>query len=217
MAMRATEMRAGRADGVAVIVLTGGASRRMGSHKPALDVGGRPIVRRVLDAAAPNMVVVVGSAEAVPPDVLVVREDPPGGGPVAGIAAGVTTLLDATRRSGRAEPAIVVVLAGDLPLITPEHVDRLVAAVGPGSGGDPAAVAVTRDVTGYRNWLCAAWRTPALRERLAMLGDPRDRSVRSLVGDAALVEVRDEHGVAADVDTPEDLARARERDPDRDR
>ena len=55
-----------------VVVLTGGASRRMGSHKPVLDVGGRPLVARVLDAAGDRPALVVGPGQGVPDGVRVV-------------------------------------------------------------------------------------------------------------------------------------------------
>ncbi|RQX11187.1 bifunctional protein IspD/ispF, partial [Micromonospora ureilytica] len=96
----------------AVVVLAGGAARRMGGvDKPARPVGGRPMRDRVLAAvtdATPR--VLVGAADAVPAGVLVVREDPPGGGPVAAAAAGLALLGPDT--------AVVALLAADLPLLT---------------------------------------------------------------------------------------------------
>ncbi len=177
----------------------------MGRHKPGLDVGGRAIVARVLDAVAGWPAVVVGSPEGAPDGIRVVSEDPPGGGPVAGIAAGWAALTSGAYAAelGPSGPDVVVVLAGDLPLLTRSHVEALVAAAGGG-------VAVTRSSTGP-NWLCAAWPADLLRERLAAIAVPAGVSVRRLLGDVRTTEVPDDADVAVDVDTPADLEAARRR------
>lgn len=206
-----------------VIVLTGGASSRMGRHKPALEVAGRPMVRWVVDAARPRPTLVVGSALGVPGDVTVVADDQPGGGPVAGLATGLYHVGDLTSRAGDARSAsiggagpdpgrrgssadVVIVLAGDLPFVTSAHLDRLVDAL----KHDVAGVAVTVDDDGRRNWLCAAWRTGLLRERISALGDPNGQSMRRLAEGTMVAEV-DHSGEASDVDTPDELHRARRR------
>src|SRR5262249_61472310 len=76
--------------GYAAIVLAGGRGRRIGGRdKPALPVGGRSMLRRVLDAVAgADPRVIVGPVRSdVPAGVAQVREHPPGGGPVAALAA----------------------------------------------------------------------------------------------------------------------------------
>ncbi|GAB3887826.1 molybdenum cofactor guanylyltransferase [Terrabacter terrigena] len=189
-----------------VVVLTGGASRRMGSHKPTLDVAGRPLVARVLDAAVPHAALVVGPGQGVPDGVPVVMERVPGGGPVSAIAYAVAAVrANVTRVT---HPDAVVVLAADLPFVTPAHVSRLLEAL------TSADLAVTVDTDGRTNWLCAAWRTETLTARLAELGDVGDaygRSMRELCDGIRTVPVDDPDGVATDVDTPADLERARER------
>ena len=193
-----------------VVVLTGGGSRRMGSHKPTLDVGGRALVARVLDAAGPHPALVVGAGQGVPDGVPVVPERVPGGGPVSGIAYAVEAV-----RAGRLPtlgqpqpPDAVVVLAADLPFVTPEHVERLVAALA------TADLAVTVDPDGRTNWLCAAWRAQALGARLREIGEVDDaygRSMRELCDGIRTALVDDPERVATDVDTPADLERARDR------
>lgn len=178
----------------------------MGRHKPAIVVGGRPIIERVLSAVAGWPVVVVGSAEGVPGGTPVVSEEPPGGGPVAGIAAGwaaLTTTWAYAAELGTSAPDVVVVLAGDLPLLTREHVAALVAAV-------DDRVAVTRSSSGP-NWLCSAWPAELLRDRLVAVGRPAGVSVRRLLGEAPRIEVPDVADVAVDVDTPVELEVARRR------
>lgn len=211
----------------------------MGRHKPALQVAGRPMVERVVDAARPRPTVVVGSRLGVPGDIETVADDRPGGGPVAGLAAGLRHLDDLRVDAGADTPApigmrgpdagpdvapdatadaapdvtagarradLVIVLAGDLPFVTSAHLDRLVVAL----RRDDAAAAVTADDDGQRNWLCAVWRLAALREQLAALGDPEGRSMRSLAGGLRVTEVG-HRGEATDVDTPDELDRARRR------
>jgi molybdopterin-guanine dinucleotide biosynthesis protein A len=180
----------------------------MGRHKPAIVVGGRPIVERVLDAVAGWPVVVVGSAEGVPAGTRVVSEEPPGGGPVAGIAAGFASLTTGPYAAelGSSAPDVVVVLAGDLPLLTRQHLSDLVDAV----VAVDDRVAVTRSSSGP-NWLCSAWPSELLRLRLLAVGGPAGVSVRRLLGEVARVEVPDLADVAVDVDTPGDLEVVRRR------
>jgi molybdopterin-guanine dinucleotide biosynthesis protein A len=193
---------------VAVVVLTGGQSRRMGQHKPSLRIGGRALVARVVDAARPRPTLVVGLPDDVPDGIPVIQEHPAGGGPVAAVGRAVQLLA-----SEAEPPTLVVVLAADLPFVTSDHVDRLTAALRRTPG---AELAVTTDADGRANWLCAAWRLGALRGRLAMLGDRlAGGSMRELVGDASVVEVSDPDGAGVDVDTPEQLVAARERADER--
>ncbi|HET7399175.1 MAG TPA: NTP transferase domain-containing protein [Intrasporangium sp.] len=200
--------------GTAAIVLTGGGSTRMGSHKPALPVGGRPIIERVLGAVESLPTVVVGLPYAVPPGVPVVREDPPGSGPVAGIAAGLAGLDALVDAGSVGDLRLVAVLAGDLPFLTAAALADLAAALEPGRDADRAdapEVSLAAGPDGAPNWLCAVWRVPALRRRLAALGDPSGTSVRRLTSEVRTVLVADHEGWSADVDSPEDLDAARAR------
>lgn len=194
---------------VHVVVLTGGRSSRMGSHKPALEVGGRPIVERVVDAARPWPVLVVGRVEGVPDGIRVVADETPDAGPLAALATAVGALPPGPK-------GVVVLLAGDLPFVTHAHLERLVSEVrGPATGGGATgarpALGVSVDADGRRNWLCSAWRADALVSQLAGLGNPAHRGLRDLVAGLPAAAVTDvPHGGAAlDVDTPADLERAR--------
>lgn len=104
------------------VVLAGGRARRLGGvSKPDVAVGGRRLLDRTLEATVgAREVVVVGPAEVAPPGVRVTREDPPGGGPVAGLAAGLAALPDGA--------AWVLVLACDLPRVAGAVGDLLTAA-----------------------------------------------------------------------------------------
>lgn len=186
-------------------MLAGGAARRLGGVlKPALPLGGRPLVTRVLDAAAAaSLRVVVGPpalASLLPAGVRLVQERPPGGGPVAGLAAGVRLVPPGVRR--------VAVLSADLPFLTPAVLAELEAALA--DGGD---VAVLLDDSDRPQWLCSMWRREALDTRLAAWPDARGVRVRDLVGELTV------HRVAVDglgpppwfdCDTEEDVRRAEE-------
>ncbi|GAA2263197.1 hypothetical protein GCM10010430_54610 [Kitasatospora cystarginea] len=182
------------------LVLAGGAARRLGGvDKPALQVGGRTLLDRVLAACAgAGSTVVVGPPrDTVRDGVTWTREQPPGGGPVAAVAAGL----------GRITAERVLLLAADLPFLDPPTVRRLLAAL-EGSGCEGALLV---DAEGRDQPLAAAYRTAALRRTLAGLGDPDGLPLRRLLAPLDLVRLADRRGASHDCDTWEELARARER------
>lgn len=181
------------------LVLAGGRGRRLGTDKPEVEVGGRTMLQRVLDACTgADRVVVVGPRRSLPPGVLATQETPPGGGPLAAIVAGAELV--------RAD--VVVVLGADLPFVTPADVALLRGALATEPPGATDAV-VAGDHEGRGNWLCGAWRVGPLRAALAGMGDPAGRAVRDLDG---LVRIRVLPTIEApgdspwfDIDTPADL------------
>lgn len=177
----------------------------MGQHKPSLEIGGRPTVARVIESAGRYDVMVIGRGDDVPNGIRVVPDRRPGGGPVAGLA---TALGELTSR-----PRVVLLVAGDLPFVTSEHLGRLVEGLGE-AGPDRPTVAVTVATDGHVNWLCSAWRRAALERRLAQIQDPRGASMRSLAEGLNRVSVVDADA-CFDIDTPEDLKRARLRAAER--
>jgi molybdenum cofactor guanylyltransferase len=179
----------------AAVVLAGGRSSRLGGrHKPGLPVAGRTLLDHALTAvSAAAATVVVGPEVPTCRPVRWTREDPPGGGPVAGLAAGLAALT--------VDAAEVAVLAADLPGLTPATLDRLRAA----STADGALLC---DANGRRQWLIGVWRTEAVRR--ALPADPAGRSLRSVLGTLTGTDVPELPGESADVDTPADLARVTE-------
>lgn len=181
------------------VVLTGGTARRMGGvDKTALDVGGRPVLDRLLLALGDVPVVVVGPPRDVPRGVLWAREDPPGGGPFAGVAAGVAVGAAAHPRA-----RVVVVVAGDQPFagdVVPSLRDALER-----SDAD-AAVAAGPD--GRPQPLLAAYRLAAVRDVLA--DAPDGRPARHLLTGLRTVVVAVDERTTLDVDDPADLASARD-------
>lgn len=178
------------------VVLAGGRARRLGgASKPEVMLAGRRLIDRTLDAAASaRAVVVVGPADVAPPGMRVTREDPPGGGPVAGLAAGLAALPDGA--------PLVLVLACDLPRVAgavPALVDAVSRAPKDGVDG-----AVLVDRGGRAQPLAAAYRRAALDAALGRVVAGRGvegASMRALLGGLRLVEVPDAAGHGVDVDT----------------
>jgi molybdopterin-guanine dinucleotide biosynthesis protein A len=175
------------------IVLAGGRSRRMGSDKTRLAVAGVPLLDRVLLAVAgAGRVVVVGEERPTALPVRWTLEQPPGGGPAAGLGAGLTQV----------EAEHVAVLAADLPLLSAQVVRALrLAAMG-------AQGAVLTDVHGVEQWACGVWRRPALRSVAARLAP--GGSLRAALEPLAPARVTLAGVPWLDCDTPDDLDRARE-------
>lgn len=176
------------------IVVAGGSARRLsGVDKPALSVGGKPLLARAIHALDGAERVVVVGPRRPGFDVVWTREPVPGTGPVAALAAGLVFV------PGDVEA--VVLLAADLPGVRRSTVDRLLAALGDGDG------AVLVDAAGIRQWLLGAWRLTALKAALPK--QVENASLRRVLGGLAVTEVPAERGEADDIDTPEDLERHR--------
>lgn len=190
---------------VAVIVLAGGAGRRMGAGratKTEARLAGWPLLDHVLlAAAAARRRIVVGPR---PPRVVLgspefCREDPPGGGPVAAIAAGLATLAP--------DPGDTVLLfAADLPFIG-RGVEQLRQAVTFGHRDAAAFV----DISGKINYLAASWRAGPLMRAVSALGDPTGLPVRALYEHADATYLPDFDALSVDCDTVGDLASASQR------
>ena len=192
----------------AAVVLTGGTAARMdGADKAALEVGGTTLLERALTAtAAASAVVVVGAPVPTSRPVTWTREQPAGGGPAAGLLAG----LDALATGPLAPPALVAVLAVDMPRVSAATFDRLAGAVAASTDGPSTDGALLVDGRGRRQLLCAVYRTAALQaarpaDRAAENGLP----VRRLVAALRLVEVAALPDEARDVYTWEDLRAVR--------
>jgi molybdopterin-guanine dinucleotide biosynthesis protein A len=184
------------------VVLAGGAARRLGgADKPALRVGGRALLDRVLAACtgAATTVVVAGRRPTVRP-VVWAREEPPGAGPLAALDAGLR----------RTTAESVVVLSGDLPFLGRETVRRLLTTL----RERDAEGAVLTDRDGRDQPLVAAYRSEPLRRELALLaaehGSLSGLPLRLLTTELELTRISDP--VASfDCDTWEDVAAARAR------
>jgi molybdopterin-guanine dinucleotide biosynthesis protein A len=176
----------------AAVILTGGAGKRLGgADKAALEHGGRTLLERALaavDGAAET--VVVGREVPTSRSVTFTRESPPGGGPLAGLAAGVAAL-------GR-EHERVVVLAVDMPHVSAGTVERLLAAA------DGADASWLIDAAGRRQL------AGVVRPDLVPAADEADGvPMRVLMATGDGRDVPAVGAEADDVDTRDDLARLR--------
>jgi molybdopterin-guanine dinucleotide biosynthesis protein A len=180
---------------VDALVLSGGRAARMGAAKPALEVGGVPLLVRVTAAlTSVEKVVVVGTTVPGARADVVCREEPPGAGPVAAVAAGM--------RHVRAP--VVLLLGADLPFLTADAVDALLRT----RGDADRAVAV--DGAGREQPLLSAWRTAALEAALRRVKPHSDAALRRLTAErSVLVKLPGDPPPWWDCDDPDDLARAR--------
>jgi molybdopterin-guanine dinucleotide biosynthesis protein A len=174
------------------VLLTGGASRRMGVDKATLVVGGETLAERaarVLTAVCDPVVEVGSGVTGLP----CTREEPPGEGPLAGLLAGADALA-------LASDGAIVVLTCDLPFVDDAFVGMLVE--------HPANGSVVPTVAGRKQYACSRWSAAAVASARVSFARG-ERVMRALLGagDATFV-VADAHALAlADVDTPDDLAR----------
>lgn len=192
-----TEITApGQAPAAAIILAGGRASRLDGAAKPLLEVGGRTLLDRAIEAVDTcHTIVVVGPAAPTHRHVVWTRETPEFGGPVAGIAAGLA-LVDSTE---------VYVLAADLP-----NAEEAVGLLRqhPALSDDEDGVCLA-DAAGRMQWLIGRYRTDALRAAVTGLPDGgRDASIRALLAPLRITAIPGED-LATDVDTWDDLERAR--------
>lgn len=191
-------MGTGEAQQVGGIVLSGGsAARFQGADKASIEIAGTTLLEHALGALAEvPEVVVVGDQVPTSRPVTFLREDPPGGGPAAGLLAGLEGFAW--------PPRLVVVLAVDLPMVTTGTVSRLLAAAVAGDG------ALLVDPDGREQYLCAAYRTQALVSAAPPLEEQHGLAVRRLVGGLLLAGVPALGHEGRDVDTWEDLAELRQ-------
>lgn len=188
------------------IVLAGGAAKRLGGvDKPAVSVGGRALLDRVLGACADAArTVVVGGRRPTARPVRWAREEPPGGGPVAALDAGVRHV----------EADTVLVLSADLPFLTRETTRRLLDVLAADAEREGALLT---DADGRDQPLVAAYRTEPLRREIALLateyGSIAGLPLRLLTNELDLARVAADVDPLAsfDCDTWEDISTARAR------
>ncbi len=172
-----------------------GAGRRPGAAAGRAESG-----RQVASAAAADHAIPIdGGQRSGERDrrTIVVRENPPFAGPAAAIGAALPHV------TGRR----VLVLAADLPRAG-EAVATLLASTSPEDLAEDGIV--LRDTSGRSQWLTAIYDTEALREAFRRLPDAgRDAPLTRLVEGLHLRILDAPEGLTDDVDTWEDLRKAR--------
>ncbi len=175
---------------VAAVLLTGGASSRMGTDKATLVVDGEAMAHRaarVLRAVC-DPVIEVGAGRT---NLRCVHETPQGEGPLAGFLAGAAALGVDTH---------VVLLACDLPFIEEPFV-RMLAE-------HPAVGSVVPTVDGHRQYACSRWSPDAIASaRVAFAGGERGMRTLLAANDTTFLAADAYARALADVDSPDDLVR----------
>lgn len=189
------------APGWEVVVLSGGRGSRLGGAvKADVAVGGRTSLERLLLGIPDGVAVTVAGPESdVDRPVRFVREDPPFAGPVAGLAAALSTV----------HAPVVVVFGADMPDAGP-----LAGLLAQACAQTSHDVVVAVDADGRRQPLCAAYRVDALRAAIAELGGGTDIALRAVLAKLSVLELMpsaQQRAMLTDIDTREDLRSARKR------
>ncbi|WP_161625210.1 molybdenum cofactor guanylyltransferase [Halosimplex carlsbadense] len=207
------------------VVLAGGRSTRFGdADKAVATFEGRPLVASVVDAVAaateePPLLSVATDDQAERlrnaldgRDVEPVRDDPSLSGPLAGLAAAAAAT----------DAQWLFACACDMPLVSPEGIDALRTRLAETDASGACVDAVVPVVDDYDQPLHALYRRSALDDALDHLapGDALLTLLDGLAVERVAGDADDDAGAAlaeatTNVNTREELAALRERDPTR--
>ncbi len=184
---------------VCAVILAGGQSSRMGCNKALLDIGGRPLIRILIDRIRPvTNKILISSNDSLSYGFLdfpVIPDFFPGHGPLAGFHSAMT------RDAG----SLYIMLACDLPNLKTPLLQNLVAM----AEGFDAAIPITSD--GLAHPLCAVYRRTCLPSVEQALNRGANKVIEMFMDDSLAVRwVGPDEGKFKDTDlaninTPEDL------------
>lgn len=182
---------------LSAMILTGGSSSRFGSDKSQAKFGAHSLIEKLLITLPSEIdIIIVGpQLMSATREVTYTQENPLGGGPVAAIAAGLK-LIDSE---------FVAIIATDMPFAS------AILAVLTENFPETDDAVIPLDSVGIPQPLCALYRSDALVRALTELGSTQGQSMRNLVQNLSVKELRLEPAVRRillDVDTPSDLERA---------
>ena len=179
------------------VLLAGGRSTRMGRDKALLDWDGVPLWRRqwaTLEALKPREIVWSGFPRpGLPASYRIVADAEPDRGPLGGLVAVLEAL----------EHDLVVVLAVDLPEMTPAYLGKLLRLAAPGKGAVPHNGEFFEPLAAVYPRELAPLAARTLRE-----GGAPHRMIRAGIAAGLLVEVpveESERPLFRNVNTPDDL------------
>ncbi len=193
------------------VLLAGGRARRVdGAAKHLFEVGGRTLLERAVTAVADcSPVIVAGDPVADVTGVAWVREQPRHAGPAAAVVAALAWATARWDAASAELPEWMFVLACDLPGV--EAAAARLQAARPLLPRDTDGVCLA-DTSSRPQWLTGLYRTEALRRSVTAMPDGgRDAAVRDLFADLAIAAIAAPEAETDDVDTWDDLERARAR------
>lgn len=187
---------------LAAVILSGGGGVRLGGvDKGSIEVHGRTLLEHALAATAEaDEVVVVGPEVPTTRPVTWTIEEPAGGGPAAGLLAGLDALA--------VRPDLVCVLAVDMPRFSAATLDRLVDVLT--DAGPAADAACLVDEEHRKQWLAGVYRYEALTGARPGSRSAHGLSIRRLMLPLRIVGVPAVGSEARDLDTWKDLLDLRE-------
>lgn len=199
-------VEAQKAPVIAAIVLAAGKSTRMGQNKMLADFRGKPLIRVTVEsvlksAASPVLVVTGNQAEEVRASLygleVAIADNPDyAQGLSTSLRAGLAALPDAV--------AGAVVCLGDMPLVEPAVIDRLIAAFNPAEG---RLICVPAHDGKIGNPIL--WGREFFAEMSTLGGDRGARSLLDEHGDQVVEIAVSNDSVLTDIDTPDVLERLR--------
>ena len=187
------------------VVLAAGLSSRMQANKLLMPLWGKPLIRHAVEAVlasrAATVVVVTASDSTGVEDAL------------SGLrvrfaknsehAKGISTSIKCGLRALPDDCDGAAILLGDMPLIAPSLIDRLIAAFDPASGH-----AIVVPVRYGRRGNPVLWARGFYPEILALEGDAGAKSLMALHQDVVYEVEADDDGPLIDIDTPEAFRQA---------
>ncbi len=193
---------------IAALLLAAGKSSRMGENKMLAEVDGRPMVartaQRLLASRARPIVAVVGNrageVDAALGKLPVERVTNPD------FAEGLSTSLKRGLTALPADVDGVVVCLGDMPLIAGRDIDRLIAAFNPLEGR-----AIIVPARRGRRGNPILWARQFFAEMMALSGDQGARKLIEEHADLVAEVEMENDAIFIDIDTPDALARLRDR------
>lgn len=193
---------------IAAVVLAAGEARRMGRNKLLEEVGGKPMLRHVTEAAlasraTPVIVVTGNKAEDIravlSPLPLTFRHNPD-------YSRGLSTSLKEGVKRVPPDCEGAIVLLGDMPGVGPELIDRLVGAFAPDVGR-----AIIVPVRQGRRGNPVVWARRFFEEMGTLTGDQGARSLFGHYPDLTFEVPVEDEGAFTDIDTEEALMAYRSR------
>ena len=198
-------------DNLTGFVLAGGKSTRMGRDKAALTLHGRTLLETALTVVGQvaREVYILGSPQLYGGYGPVIADIFPGCGPLGGIHAALS----------RTTTPFNLIIAVDTPFVSPEFLGYLAHRA-----ADSSAMVTIPEIRGYLEPVCAVYQREflAIAEAALRRGDnkitpllPKDVGATLVIREAELARFAFTAEMFENLNTPEDLERARRRSPSR--